>query len=143
MLKKKPKFPQLPDETLPILTLNPASNATNFPVFKRKLRTVVLTNFKTLEDCIEFGDLEDLEEFDLPDEDELAGLSSEDDPGGIKAHVLKERVEESYKDYITKGLELKTLFGIIIDHLSLESLQRVKSSDTFNEIEAELHGFKL
>jgi hypothetical protein len=50
---------------------------------------VVLTNFKTLEDCIEFGDLEDLEEFNLPDEDELAGLSSE---GETKAHVLKKRV---------------------------------------------------
>jgi hypothetical protein len=51
---------------------------------KRKLRTVVLTNFKTLEDCIECGELKDLEEFNLPDEDELEGLSPDDDPGGIK-----------------------------------------------------------
>jgi hypothetical protein len=51
---------------------------------------VVLTNFKTLEDCIEFGDLEDLEEFNLPDEDELAGLSSEEDPYG-KSLILASR----------------------------------------------------
>jgi hypothetical protein len=69
--------------------------STNFSLFKRKLRTVVLTNFKTLEDCIECGELEDLEELNLPDEDELEGLSPDDDPGGIKA--LKKRVEESYK----------------------------------------------
>jgi hypothetical protein len=52
-------------------------------------------------------------------------------------------VEESYKEYIERKLELKSLFGLIMDHLSLESLQRVKSFDDFDEIESELHGFKL
>jgi hypothetical protein len=52
-------------------------------------------------------------------------------------------VEESYKEYLSRKLELKSLFGLIIDHLSLESLQRVRSSETFDEIEPELHGFKL
>jgi hypothetical protein len=78
MLQKKKmstkKLPQINseksshDEILPILSLNPVNNSTNFSLFKRKLRTVVLTNFKTLEDCIECGELEDLEEFNLPEE---------------------------------------------------------------------------
>ena len=107
------------DDSIPVLTLNQLNNSTNFYLFKKKLRAFVLTNYSTLEDCIYSSELEPLDEYDLPEDDEIAGLSPENDPGGIKAHVLKKRVEESYKNYLTRTNELKSLFGIIIDHLSL------------------------
>ncbi len=124
-----------------ILELNESTNSsnTNIERVKQQLRAYTLMNYLTLGDCIHLMELEDPEDIEYPDD--LEELDPKTDIGGLKAHLYKKQIEETFKDRKLRKQELSALFGLFLSILSPSSQQRVFSAKQYPEIEEETDGF--
>jgi len=120
--RKKDKDP----EEIPILKYRPSNN---FYKFKEALSKAALRDYGHLGTLIKTGD------YYKPPEPDIADYDLVNDTYGINRATFMEDLKESRKELLKMHADRPKLYALIMQYLSEESLDEIKRSDKFEDIE--------
>jgi len=129
----KPKKDKDPEE-IPVLKYGPS---TNFTRFKEAISKAALRDYGHLGKLIKTG------QYFKPTEPNIADYDLVNDPYGIQKATFLEDVKEHRKELLKMHTDRPKLYALMLQYLSEESLDEIKRSDKWEDIEKKTDPLEL